>query len=227
LETTEDFVKTAYWAIKEWVTANYLGASLPLPQQKLADEFGMSKTPIREALSRLAVEGFVELVPNRGYWVPRLTSRDVNEIYEIREGLEGIAARIIANIIDDSVIENLKSLFKSIPCEHEVENRSILLEDAGEKLHLTILEQSRNERMSRILGNLNGQLDLIKSIGRRAAAFDPSVANTTFEEHVKIIEALSSRDPDYAEQAMREHLQNSRVRVLSMVLNMRPPVTRK
>ncbi len=225
LNTRDDLVDCAYRAIKVWVTDHYTGQSLPLPQEYLAKQFGMSKTPIREALNRLAVEGLTELVPNRGYWVSRLSAQDIQEIFVIREALEGIAARIVVNTIYEGDLERLHSLFDAVAEEQDSELKTMSLENAGEKLHTAILEYCKNERMSKILNNFNVQLNLIKLIGRQVAAGDPLAATAANEEHLKILEALTMRNPDDAEWLMRKHLQNSKERVLAAVLYPCPSAT--
>ena len=214
----DDLVDSAYRAIKVWMIDHYTGQSLPLQQQYLAKQFGMSKTPIREALNRLAAEGLTELVPNRGYWVSHLSAQDIQEIFVIREALEGIAARLAVDTIDDGELERLHSLFDSAAEKQDSELITMSLENVGEKLHTTILENCNNERMSRILNNINGQLNLIKLLGRQVATGDPLSAAAANEEHLKILEALTAHNPDDAEWLMRKHLQNSKERVLAVVL---------
>lgn len=86
----------AYEIIKGWIVNQDLGPGMKLQEDALAERLGVSRTPIREALSRLAHEGLVTMVPRRGTFVVDLTQEDIVDLYEVREAIEGMAARLAA-----------------------------------------------------------------------------------------------------------------------------------
>jgi DNA-binding GntR family transcriptional regulator len=181
------------------------GEHLPghvLFETHLAEELGMSRTPVREALQILAQEGFVEIIPNRGYLVPRLSMSDVRELFELRESLEGLATRCAAIRVTSAEIEDLERLFDRYERAQtwEAGVRS------GTEFHDRILILAGNARLTAILGSLNAQISLTRMTqlrdvhGRR----DESVL-----EHRAILRAIQKRDPVAAERHARAHVRRS------------------
>lgn len=214
-----NLTEVAYRAIKECVVKNYVPGQ-PLAQQDLANKLGISKTPVREALRRLAEEGLVRQVPNRGYWMAELSEQDIKEIYEVREALEGMAARLAALKIAPDELARLRESFASVRADG-AEGDENLMEEIGDQLHQAILKSAGNGRIIRVLNSINGQLDIIKMMGRRIATEAPLSGQSAFEEHLEIMEALIEQDPDSSEQAMRRHLHHSKVRMLTSRLSLR------
>jgi len=128
------------------------------PGQKLQDrqlglEFGVSRTPIREALNRLVQEGFVRQIPGRGYFVKEISIKDIEEIYEVREALEVLAAQQAVRNINNHQIKRLSEILKS----HEKliqkgKVKSRLLGDAD--FHKTIALSSENRYLYEIINNI-------------------------------------------------------------------------
>ena len=175
-----------------------------LSEGALADQFGLSKTPVREALYRLVAEGLVELIPNRGYFVRRVTSEDVRQVLEIREALEGMAARLAAPRMTDDDLQALHARFESLAqlrrTWQEQKAPTAAMQDANSFLHQTILRVARNGRIVESLRQLRA---LMEHMIRVLAA--PKRYDKSYQEHLTIIEALDRRDPDLAEAAMRRH----------------------
>lgn len=168
----------------------------------LADELGMSRTPVREALQLLAREGFVEIIPNRGYLVPRLSISDVRELFELRESLEGLATRCAAIRVNGAEIAELEQLFQRYQRAEDWEAWVRI----GTEFHNRILSIAGNSRLTAILGSLNAQIGLTRLTqlrdvrGRR----DESVL-----EHRAILKAIQQRNPDAAERRARAHVRRS------------------
>lgn len=209
----------AYRAIREHIVKNYVPGQ-PLGQQELADRLGISKTPVRDALRRLAEEGLARHVPNRGYWMVELAEQDIKEIYEVREALEGMAARLAALKMAPDELTLLQDMFVSVR-EDGVEADENLMEEIGDQLHQAILGSAGNGRIARVLSLINGQLEIIKMMGRAMVTEAPPTGRLAFEEHLEILRALIERNPDSSEQAMRRHLRNSKVRMLTSRLFLR------
>ena len=209
----------AYRAIREHILENYVPGQ-PLGQQELADKLAVSKTPVREALRRLAEEGLARQVPNRGYWMVQLAEQDIKEIYEVREALEGMTARLAALKMPPDELTRLQDLFASV-AEDSAETGEDLMEEIGDQLHQAILKSAGNGRITRVLSLINGQLDIVKMMGRAMVTEAPPTGRLAFEEHSEVLRALIERNPDSSEQAMRRHLRNSKVRMLTSRLFLR------
>lgn len=199
----------AYGAIREEILTNYV-PGLPLSQREIADRLGISKTPVREALHELSQSGLVELIPGRGYFVARFSSKDVNDIFDVREALESKAAFLTARQIPNQDLDRLQALFANIDQERDEQRRLELMDELNTELHGTIVRVARNRRLSSILEMMKGQLDCIARLTVRIAGR----LEQSHQEHIKILNALEARNPELAEKAMRAHLESTKESVL-------------
>ncbi|MGH2453337.1 MAG: GntR family transcriptional regulator [bacterium] len=182
-----------------------LGGRIPqgarINELALADAWKMSRTPIRDALRRLEGEGLVEAVPRRGMRVRRLQPADVEDLYEVGEALEGVAARRAAERGTGAFLADLNGLIKSYGTALKQGDFDRILA-VDEELHRTIARRAQNLHLERAIETVRAQLrgvhhQLIQSRGR---------ATKSFRELAKMIAAIRRRDPAHAEAAMREHL---------------------
>jgi DNA-binding GntR family transcriptional regulator len=176
----------------------------------LAKQLGVSRTPVKEALAKLEREGLVVVNPHRGARVVTITRRDMEEIYELREVVEGLAARLAARNIGTGEIEELRSLVQ--------EGEKALARgdyqayaEVDLRFHRLIRRASGNRRLQTIMENLDGQIHLLIT----TSAAVPGRGMVSVGEHLKIVEALEARDARRAEEAMREHVCNARLAILA------------
>lgn len=172
-----------------------------LIETKLAEEFGVSRTPVREAIRQLEREGLVQYVPNKGAIVESITLQDVSDIYTIRRMIEGLSARWAAERITKEGLAKLKELIELMEFYTErgdVEQMSRL--DA--MFHLKILEASHSRPLERVLSSF---IDYVQ-LARAASLSVPGRLKSTLEEHKKVYEAIASGNPTEAERALTEHI---------------------
>ncbi|MCA9862126.1 MAG: GntR family transcriptional regulator, partial [Thermomicrobiales bacterium] len=189
----------AYWTIRDAIRSGVIQPGDRLIELDLAGALEMSRTPVRDALRQLEAERLVERAPSRGFVVPTITTDDLVEIYEIREVLEGLAARRAAMRMGEAEIAALR----------ETVERTEQARDAGD---LTVLWQGSNafHRLLRA-GHTNGRLTRLLALmldahrSLRLHEFAPERVNDAVAEHRAIFEAIASRDADQAEQLAREH----------------------
>jgi DNA-binding GntR family transcriptional regulator len=165
-----------------------------LKERELAAKYGVSKTPVREALSLLEQDDLLRAIPRAGYMVTQLTLRDLQEVRQLRATLEAMAARLAAENITDEELEELEGLTStSDPEEARVFNR---------RFHTIVARASGNSRLAKMIEQLLDDTD-------RWAALE--VAELTPAEllvgHKAELDALRTRNPDTAEEAMREHIE--------------------
>ncbi len=191
--------------VKDQIINEELAPGERLLDDKLASSFGVSRTPVREALTMLTSEGLVEITPRSGMYVKRLNKKDVEEIYEIRELLEGLAAREATPIIDDKKLEELNLLLKkakrslnSNDCQPHI--------DFDVALHSSVLKNCQNSRLCSIITNLNTLIHVF----RVRVARNKETAKQALNEHETILNAIKARDPEKAEKAMMEHIEKSK-----------------
>ncbi len=199
----------AYDAIREEILKNYV-PGLPLSQREIADKLGISKTPVREALHELSQSGLVELIPGKGYFIARFSSKDVSDIFDVREALESKAAYLAARQMLEEELAWLEALFADINREKDGRAKLELMDRANTELHGAIVRSARNRRLANILDMMKDQLDCIARLTVRIAGR----LEQSHQEHIHILEALKARNSESAEKAMRIHLESTKESVL-------------
>ena len=164
-----------------------------LKERELAEKYGVSKTPVREALSLLAQEEMVKAVPRAGYMVTQLTMRDVQEVYHLRLTLEPMAARLAAERVTDEELQQLERLTSgSNPDEAVIFNH---------QFHLEVARASGNSRLAKMIEQLLDDMD--RWAGVEFSRFSDAELR---RGHKTELDALRTGDPDIAEEVFRNHL---------------------
>jgi DNA-binding GntR family transcriptional regulator len=205
-----------YQAIRQAILKGEFPPAAPLSEYRLAAQFHLSRTPVREALTRLEQESMIRTVPGRGTFVAQLTPHDIMEIYEVREQLESYAARLAAERMDDEGLRRLENIIAEM---HEGAAAGYDKEtfETDIDLHKTIIRSTQNARMIAILGTLDDQMHRIRSMWPRK----PRWLDGTLAEHDAIVKCIIERDPAGAEEAMRKHLRLSCEHAIRFLMPMR------
>lgn len=181
-----------------------------LVEEQLAERIGVSRTPIRQALTMLEAEGLVEIVPNKGAMVCSFSTEDVWDIYDLRAVLEGHAARRAAGRIGGVDLERLRSLAGEMEglvgryADHEEEIRRLVV--LNQEFHGTIVAASRNKRLA-VLLRRTVEIPLMFKAFYWYGPHERTISN---HYHRQILGALESGDADRAEIVMREHVYEGR-----------------
>lgn len=193
----------AYAALKNVIVAMDIyrhKSDIRLDERKLAADFGISRTPVREALAQLEREGFVRSVPRRGVFVVRKTKAEVIEIITAWAALEGMAARLITENARDEDIASLRRMFATfeggVPQAKLDEYSEINIE-----FHQAIIRMSGNRVLFNLAENLFTHMRMI----RRKTIAEGDRAQRSIQDHIHIIEALESRDTNRAEELVHSH----------------------
>jgi len=195
------------------LTGEY-GPDERLIEEQLAERLGVSRTPVRQALTMLEAEGLVEIEPNRGATVCSFSIEDVWDIYDLRAVLEGHAARRAAGRIERRELEYLRELTGEMEGlagrfdDHEEEIRALV--GLNQEFHGTIVEASRNRRLGRLI-NRTVEIPLMFKAFFWYTPHERIISN---HYHRQILEALEGGDADRAEIIMREHVYEGRDFVL-------------
>lgn len=175
-----------------------------LMEIQLADELGVSRTPVREAIRKLELEGLVVMVPRRGAYVAGISMRDIHEVFQVRGALEALAAGLAAERITPEELEDMERQLVKEAEETEANNlRSIVEIDTS--FHDIMYKAARNQKLIQMVNNLQEQLQRFRS----ASLARPGRSKTALDEHKKIVEALAARDNKLAEQLAIEHIENA------------------
>lgn len=186
---------------------------------ELAAQLGLSRTPVRQALHRLAQEGLIRLDARRGFSVRAFTAQDVIEVYQVRAVLEVLALRLAApRLTPEHIAEQLDMLHRvRTALRLERDERSVLLHlEADLKLHNLLIETSGNTRLIRLLADLRSQQTLFQYWDTSYPERNEAAA----EEHEVILLALAAGDTARAELALEQHILNARLRVLTDLFGM-------
>lgn len=175
-----------------------------LMEIQLADEMGVSRTPVREAIRKLELESFVVMIPRRGTYVADISIKDITEIYEIRTCLDTLAAGLAAERITDEELEALNRLLVEIG-QHIADNNMEKIVEADTAFHDILYQASRNERLRSIINNLREQLTGIRG---RSMSY-PGRLIETMEEHRTLVDSIAARDSERAQEAARVHIENA------------------
>ncbi|MGI5922285.1 MAG: GntR family transcriptional regulator [Syntrophomonadaceae bacterium] len=191
-------------ALREAIINGTLKPRERLMELQLAEELGVSRTPIREALRKLELEGFIVMVPRKGAYVADFSFKDIADIFEIRAALEGLAGALAAERITDDELENMERLLVE-KAEAITENDIEKLVDVDTKFHEALYKASRNERLTTIISNLREQIQRF----RATSLANPGRGKMSLDEHRNIVEAIQSRDVQAARQAAQDHIENA------------------
>ncbi len=177
-----------------------------LRENTIAAELGVSRTPVREALRQLELEGLVKMIPNKGAFVTGITANDVKDIYAIRSMLEGMCARWATENITEEQIEDLEEiiLLSEYHVKKAMGEKSQQVTELDGKFH-EILYNASN---SRILNHVLSDFHKYVRMARKASVANPERAEKSIEEHRHILEALKNRDADQAEYWANTHMMN-------------------
>jgi DNA-binding GntR family transcriptional regulator len=203
IDTNFSFKNKAYAALKNVIVSMDVYRNrndIRLDERQLAQDFGISRTPVREAMAQLEREGFVRSVPRRGIYVVRKTRREVIEMITAWAALESMAARLITENTLDADIAALRRMFSTF---EDGKLRAHLDEysETNIAFHQTIIRMSGNSVLISLAENLFTHMRMI----RRKTIGEKDRVEKSIRDHMNIIEALESRDTARAEVLVRTH----------------------
>jgi len=197
------FKSKAYAALKDVIASLDVYRSrsnIRLDERQLALEFGISRTPVREAMAQLERDGFVRAVPRRGIYVVRKTKREVIEMITAWAALESMAARLITQSASEEAIASLRRMFATFE-GGEVAAKLDEYSEVNIEFHQAIICMSGNRVLIDLAENLFTHMRMI----RRKTIGEKDRADRSIRDHMHIIEALETRDTARAEELVRGH----------------------
>jgi len=210
MESYPSKTEKVYKILQEDIIERRLLPGQRLVERELIERLGVSKTPVREALARLKKDGLVKGSLHQSVFVTRILRKDAVEIYDLREVLEGLAAKGAAEKITPKKVEELHSIIKlSEECVKENDLKEYARLDL--EFHSLIGMISGNERLCEIMQHLHYQTRLLMST---SMTLPGRGAKISLSEHKKIVEAIIDQNPELAEKMAKEHIRNTRKAVL-------------
>lgn len=184
-----------------------------LMEVQLAEDLGVSRTPVREAIRKLELEGFVVTVPRKGAYVAGLTLKDITDVFEIRASLESLSARLAAERITSEELEKLDRILVQVAESSSKDDLESMVK-VDTDFHEVLYAASRNDRLVGIVHNLREQIQRYRS----TSLSYPGRMKTAFVEHKKIVEAIAERDVERAERLAQEHIENAQNSMIEALL---------
>lgn len=196
----------------EKLVAAIMAGDLPpgsrISEVELAKTLGISRGPLREAIQRLEGRKLVKRIPRLGAHVVAPAASDIVDIFRVREALEGMACRLVAETASEETVTQLYRVLDIHHRSEELQHGKAYYQKAGDlDFHYLIAQRSRNAKLMELLcEDLYFQLRLY----RYQSSWVPGRAQRAFDEHTAIVDAIAAHDADRAEHLMREHIANAR-----------------
>ena len=172
-----------------------------IDELKMAEEFGISRTPLREALKVLAAEGLVTMKVRRGAYVTEVSSKDVRDVYHLLALLESDAAAAVASSADDAQLATLQALHDELGAHRDDALQFFAL---NERFHIQLLTLADNRWCDQVVADLRK----VMKLNRHKSLFRQGRIDESFQEHTAIMQALLDRAPERARAAMQQHFAN-------------------
>ena len=193
--------------LRDYVVEGNIKDGGRVPERQLCGMFGISRTPLREALKVLAAEGLIELLPNRGARVRQLSRRDLEELFDVMGGLESLAGRLACEAISDEEIAEIERLHYDMYgayLHRDMHNYFLI----NQRIHERIVEASRNETLRATYGNFAGRIRRVRyfaNLARKRQRWAEAM-----REHEAILDALRRRAGSELSDVLFHHLRNKR-----------------
>lgn len=205
----ESLGKKVYHKVKEKIIFRDLKPGERIIDREIADEFGVSRSLVRQALNILEKEGLVNSYPRTGYYVKEITKKDIRDIYNLRKLLEQHAAKKAVSKFSDDEIRGLEKLFKSAK-EDLQDNLVEKLVRADAKLHRLIINKCCNRKIKEIIKKFNSFVLFYRVIDLTRE----NRAQSSYEEHYEIFKAIKNRQPERTAELLGEHIEFSKSMIL-------------
>jgi DNA-binding GntR family transcriptional regulator len=209
--SAENLSARVYVQIKNLILCNEVLPGQKLHHQELSERLGVSRTPVREALTRLVQEGYVSLLPNRGFTCKEIRLQEAEELYDLREALEAFAVERAIENLTDKALDQLSvkmDLYGQDVRKHF--SRERLLYD--QEFHLDIARLSANETLIKTLAQVFERIILKR---RTDSLYDPARGLLAHQEHLRLFQAMKQRDVAKAVAITRAHIRAGKENVIA------------
>lgn len=190
----------AYYLIRQKIITLEMPPLSPIDEQALMEELQLGRTPIREALQRLASEDLILLAPRRGMFVADISITDLHQLFELRATLEGLCAHLAAERASAQQLQAMKQVIRDLDAVPDDDYRGLMVID--ERFHELLYEAADNEFLADVLLRLHALSFriwhlVLERVGSVREALD---------QHIAITDAIEARDPERAEELVRQHV---------------------
>lgn len=202
--TTKATPADIYRQLKDLILSFVFYPGVRVTENELADRFHVSRTPVREALQRLAAEGYVTILPKQGCFVRDIDIDEINHYYDVRIGLEMLALELACQAMSDSQLKKLAAAWdpEQVPSKPPTVAAMVARD---ESFHLALAAGTGNAVLAGYLKDVNDHIHIV----RRLDFTDPTRIEQTYREHHEVVQRLLARDVDGAKQLLQRHIRKS------------------
>lgn len=206
METSDSFSLRGrvFHKIRDDILSGRYKSQEELRESTIGTEMGVSRTPVREALRQLELEGLVNIVPNKGAFVNGITSQDVEDIYQMRARLEGLCARMACERITKEQLDEMEEVILLSKFQEKKENYDQLV-DLDSRFHEILFEASQSKMLEHLLKNLHQYVQRV----RKSSLASGRRAEKSTIEHENIMLAICEKNPDKADELATRHILNT------------------
>jgi len=213
LDSYRPLREIVFEALREAILNGHLRPGERMMEVQLAEELGVSRTPVREAIRKLELDGFAVMIPRKGAYVSNLSIKDIADVFEIRGSLESLAAGLAAERISPDGLEELERLLVQVAECAKAGDLDRLVE-VDTQFHAVLYRASRNERLAQMISTLLEQIQRF----RRITMGSPGRMQETLEEHRRLVDAVADRNVSLAQALAIEHMENAENRMLEAIM---------
>ena len=204
LDAYKPLREIVFETLREAILSGKLEPGERLMEIQLAEEMGVSRTPVREAIRKLELEGFVAMIPRKGAYVAGISQKDVTDVFEVRAALEALAAGLAAERATDEEIENLDRSLLAYSAQTNKQD-IIGIVESDTDFHDLLYKCSRNERLQSMITLLREIIQRVRTV----SLSQPGRSKDAVEEHRQIVDAIAERNVELAQHLAREHIYNA------------------
>ncbi|MGI6550907.1 MAG: GntR family transcriptional regulator [Syntrophomonadales bacterium] len=212
LDNYQPLRELVFEALRDAIIKGILKPGERLMEVQLAEELGVSRTPVREAIRKLELEDLVVMIPRKGAYISGISMKDIADVFEVRAAVEALAAGLAAERITDEELEELERILVKKAEIIEANDLDRLVE-IDTQFHECLYQASRNAKLVQIINNLSEQIHRFRS----TSLASPGRMKEALEEHRKIVEAISERNIALAQSLAQEHIENAENRMLEAI----------
>jgi len=188
------------------ISGKYDGGTFLL-ESELCEEFNVSRTPVREALIRLSQDRYIEIIPNRGAFIPQITTNDIKELYDIKIANDGMAAFLCSERATPEIIEAME---QSIVREENLLRAEdfVAIGEEDVNFHSIYVYNCGNQRLIDVIDSVNHQLLRVVRLAADKNALEPMQVSLNY--HKELVKAIKDNDPSRARAVAEAHWQNNK-----------------
>ncbi|HEY8486391.1 MAG TPA: GntR family transcriptional regulator [Limnochordales bacterium] len=212
LDNYKPLRELVFEALREAIINGTLKPGERLMEAQLADELGVSRTPVREAIRKLEHDGFVVMIPRKGAYVADISLKDVAEIFDVRRALEALAAQLAAERATEEDLERAERVLVEYgECIDRQDIQRLIEVDT--RFHEVIYQMAGNARLQQMLNLLREQVQRFRTM---TLSHGPRMRQA-LEEHRRIVEAIASRDGERAARLAQEHIESAENALMELI----------